>query len=74
MTPAMQTMPPLQIAPQSSAQSSAGGSSNGAATGMNQGDWNVNFGDGSIATSKGMNMYLMAGIGLVALWIIRRKP
>lgn len=69
----MPSLPPLQISASSSASSDAKGGAIGTTAGSVQGDWNVNFGDGSIATSKGLNVWLMAGAALVALWILKRK-
>lgn len=69
----MPALPPLQISASSSASADSKGGAIGTTAGLAQGDWNVNFGDGSIATSKGLNVWMMAGAALAALWILKRK-
>lgn len=70
----MPAMPPLQLSASSSATSGAKGGDGafgGSTSAIQQGDWNVNSGAGSIATSSNPLLYVAIAAGV--WWLTRRK-
>ena len=69
----MPALPPLQLSASSSATSGAKGGDGafgGTGAGMKNGDWNVNFGKGSISTSS--NALILYAV-LAGAWFILKK-
>jgi hypothetical protein len=69
----MPALPPLQLSASSSAPSGAKGGDGafgGSGSGITNGDWNVNFGEGSISTSS--TPWVLIAIAAGA-WFLKKK-
>jgi LPXTG-motif cell wall-anchored protein len=65
-------MPNMSLSASSSASSKGGdGAFGGSSSAIQQGDWNVSTGKGTVAAAPSWMM--MAAIGLGALWIMKKR-
>lgn len=69
----MPPLPPMQMSSSASASAKGGdGAFGGSSSAIQQGDWNVNFGNGSIATSS-TNWLVYGAIAAGVWWLARRR-
>lgn len=69
MTPAMPSLPPLQMASTSGAKN---GDQGGSAGGINTGDWIINSGAGATSGITNKTM-IIAAVGVVAWLLLKKK-